>query len=204
MKHAFVTWIPYSRTDIPAGWRRLYLSDHYQETGYTILDDANYKKKWNERARRAQKKFLASGATVRAVSSEEFIEAFQKTKVKHWYKSNYITYYKKMVALDATSVRQWLCFDPAGNPVAGLAVHDYAGVSVHLVAFTGKKAYPLQGGTGLIDIWFSDSYAKGIRYITFDQLKNRNGPSDQKGYTDFKLNFIEHRMSFPKAYFRVF
>ena len=54
------------------------------------------------------------------------------------------------------------------------------------------------------NIWFSDSYAKGIRYITFDQLKNRNGPSDQKGYTDFKLNFIEHRMSFPKAYFRVF
>lgn len=204
MKHAFVTWIPYSRTDIPAGWRRLYLSDHYQETGYTVLDDANYKKKWNDRARRAQKKFLASGATVRAVTPEEFIEAFQKTKVKHWYKSDYIRYYKRMTKIDASTVRQWLCFDSNGIPVAGLAVHDYAGVSVHLVAFTGKKAYPIQGGTGLIDTWFADSYAKNIKYLTFDQLRNRHGPSDQKGYTDFKLNFIEYRMSFPQAYFRVF
>lgn len=59
VRHAFVAWIPDRRTDIPHGWRKLWLSDHFQETGITTLDE-NYRKKWNERARRAEKKFLAS------------------------------------------------------------------------------------------------------------------------------------------------
>jgi len=60
VEHAMVAWIPYSRTDIAHPWRRLYLTDHFQETGYSLLEDEIYPKKWNERSRRARKKFLTS------------------------------------------------------------------------------------------------------------------------------------------------
>ena len=58
-----VTWIPYSRTDIPPGWRRLWLTDHFQETSINHLDE-NYRAKWNDRAKRALKKYEKSGAKV--------------------------------------------------------------------------------------------------------------------------------------------
>lgn len=82
---------------------------------------------------------------IRAVSAEEYIAAFQDTKVKHWYKSDYISYFKKLRACGPESIRQWLCYDAAGKAVAGLSVHDFNGNhSVHLSAFTGKDAYPIQ------------------------------------------------------------
>lgn len=34
LRHGFIAWIPYSRSGdaIPQGWRRLWLTDHFQET----------------------------------------------------------------------------------------------------------------------------------------------------------------------------
>lgn len=203
INHGMVTWIPYSRTEAPKGWKRLYLTDHFRETGYVLLEE-DYRKKWNERSRRAMKKFEKSGAIIRAVDGDTFAKAFHDTRVKHWYKSDYIRYYKKMVAIDPSKIRQWLVYVD-GKPVAWLAVHDYIdNHSVHLVAFTGKEAYPSQWGTALIDEWFRDSLTRGIKYLSFDQLRQRGGPSEQKGYTEFKENFIEYRLSFPKAYFKIF
>lgn len=204
VKHALVTWIPYQRQDIPTGWRRLYITEHFQNTGYTSIDSSDYTKHWNERAKRARKKFRASGGELRLVTREEFITAFQNTKVKHWYRSEYIRYYKKISAINPSAIRQWLVYRD-GVAVAGLAVLDYLdNHSVHLVAFTGKEAYDIQWGTGLIDEWFRDSQEKGMKYLTFDQLRNPHGPKEQKGYTEFKENFIEHKLTFPKAYFKVF
>lgn len=204
IKHGMITWIPYRISDKPEWWRRLYLTEHFQNTGYTTLDDGDYKKHWNDRAKRAQKKFLASGDEIRSASASDFIDAFRKTKVKHPYRSEYISYYKKISAIDPESVRQWIVYHN-GTPTAWLAVLDYIGNhSVHLVAFTGKQAYDTQWWTWLIDEWFRTSQEKWIKYLTFDQLRNPHGPKDQKGYTEFKENFIEHKLSFPKAYFKVF
>lgn len=225
-KHAFVVWIPYGSVDISSPWRRLWLTDHFEETGYAKLlyppkelagksDTTNkslqklptpaYLASWNDRSRRARKKFLASGATVKAVTPEEFAHGFRTTKVKHWYKSAYISYYNRMVSLDASKVRQWLAYDTTGHVVGGLAVHDFlTDHSVHLVAFTEQKSYDLQAGTGLMDIWFADSYERGFVYLSFDHLRNKNGPRDQRGYTAFKENFITAQLSFKEAYFRFF
>ena len=67
------------------------MTDHFEETGYTELgtelpDEKKnispaYLSTWNDRAKRARKKYLASGATIRAVSTEEFIQAYRETKV---------------------------------------------------------------------------------------------------------------------------
>ena len=72
-----VTWIPYSRVDIPVGWRKLWLTDHFQETSVNTLDE-NYKSKWNDRAKRALKKYEKSGAEVRSVDADTFVKAFSE------------------------------------------------------------------------------------------------------------------------------
>lgn len=204
VRHGFVTWIPYSRTDIPPWWRELWLTDHFQETSVNHLTP-DYRKAWNDRARRALKKWEKSWGYIRSVDAETFVEAFQSTRVKHWFKSDYIRNYKRIRAYAPEQVRQWLAYSPDGTPVAGLACLDYLGNhTVHFVAFTSREAYPIQAGTGLIDTWFQESLDRGIEYLTFDQLRNPHGPKDQRGYTEFKENFIEHRLSFPKAYFQIF
>lgn len=204
LKHGIVIWIPNRIIDIPKGWRELWISGHFKETWFNVLENEEYDKKWNERARRAKKKFLTSWHTVKSVTPKEFSEAFKKTKIKSMYKTQWIEYYKNMVEIDPKSIRQRLSYDENWIPTAWLAVHDYLNSSVHLVAFTGNKAYKSQGGTALIDIWFKESLEKNIKYISFDQLRQKFWPKDQKGYTNFKMNFIEYRMSFPKAYFKMF
>ncbi len=103
-QHAFVVWIPYSQENVGSPWRRLWLTDHFEETGYAELDHRSqitdsrlgnknqaishppvttptYLSSWNDRAKRARKKFLASGCTIRDVTPEEFIEGLRITKV---------------------------------------------------------------------------------------------------------------------------
>jgi hypothetical protein len=40
LEHAFVIWIPYSRLreEISKSWRRLWLTDHFEETGYAFFE----------------------------------------------------------------------------------------------------------------------------------------------------------------------
>jgi hypothetical protein len=208
LRHAFIAWIPYSRTraELPKLWRKLWFTDHFEETGFAELHrERSMYASWNDRAKRALKKFEKSGCTLEAVTPEIFAQAFTKTKVKHWHKSVYVNYYKKMVAIDATKVRQWIAYTPLGMPAAGLAVHDYLDThSVHLVAFTDQKYYDTQAGTGVMWAWFRDSHEKSIKYLSVDHIRNRTGPWDQKWYTAFKENFITTRLSFREAYFRFF
>ncbi len=109
-----ISWIPYSRTDIPTGWRKLWLTDHFQETSVNIID-SDYRAKWNDRARRALKKFEKSGAEVRNVDAETFIDAFQKSNVKSWnyklIKNDYINNYKRIRSFAPEKIRQWLVYD---------------------------------------------------------------------------------------------
>lgn len=117
-RHGMMIWVPYRRTDIPPGWRKLWLPTHFTRTGYSILEGPDYYKKWNERARRARKKFLAqTEVRIELVSPEVFIEAFGKTKVKHPYRSDYIKYYRTMASIDQTQIRSYLAYI-GDHPVA--------------------------------------------------------------------------------------
>lgn len=163
-----------------------------------------YYKKWNERARRARKKYLAHIDTVRIelVSPVQFVEAFRRVKVKHPYKKDYIRYYDSMTSIDPGSIRNYVAY-MGDRPIAGLAVHDYHPDStVHLVAFTSREAKSSQAGTGLIDRWFADSVERGMKYVSMDHLRDSSMTRDQQGYTDFKLNFIDYEVKFPESYFR--
>lgn len=201
----FAIWIPFRRTDIPPGWRKLAIGTHFTRTGFTRIENHEYYKKWNERAKRARKKFLSHDPReirIELVDRDTFSEAFKATKVKHMFKSDYIKYYQTMAGIDPSTIRSYVCYR-GDTPISGLAVHDYSGnASVHLVAFTSKEANPIQAGTGLIDRWFSDSVDRGIEYINFDHLRDSSMEKAQQGYTDFKLNFIENECYFKDSYFR--
>ena len=75
-------------------------------------------------------------------------------------------------------------------------------MSTHLVAFTSREAKVSQCGTGLINAWYLTSLARGIKYIHFDHLRDIHMTADQQGYTNFKLNFIEDLIEYPKCYFQ--
>lgn len=198
----FVIWIPARRDEVPKGWRNMWLRSHFTQSGFTVIDSPDYQKKWNERSRRARKKFLASGASIDVVSDFEFMDAFRNTPVKHLYKKDYIKYYRTMAAIAPNDVKSYVARHD-GKIVAGLAVLNYAGnSSAHLVAFTGPDAKAIQAGTGLIDRWFADSYANGVKYVNFDHLRDSSMTHDQQGYTDFKKNFMEYSLSYPDSYFK--
>lgn len=180
----------------------MWIRSHFIQTGFTVLDSPDYSRKWNDRARRAHKKFLAADAKIEEVSDFEFMEAFRSTPVKHLYKKDYIKYYRTMAAIAPNDVRSYVVRHD-GKIVAGLAVLDYAGnSSAHLVAFTSPEAKGIQAGTGLIGRWFSDSFKRGIKYVNFDHLRDSSMTHDQQGYTDFKKNFMEYSLSYPDSYFK--
>ena len=205
-KRGFVIWIPACREDIPEGWKKLYLHSHFMMTGFSRLHHENYMACWNTRAKRALKKYHAfqeqePGLEIQSVSRDEFADAFKKAKITHIGKKEFVRYYQKMYDIDPSKVRSWIGYRK-WVPVAGLAVHDYCNSSVHLVAFTNPAAKETQIGTGLIDIWFSDSVRLGIEYINFDHLRDKMMTRDQQGYTDFKKNFMEYLVEYPMGYFR--
>jgi hypothetical protein len=54
----------------------------------------------------------------------------------------------------------------------------------------------------LIDRWYAESLDKWLKYIDYDHLRDKFMTSDQQGYTDFKLNFIDDLIEYPKCYFQ--
>ena len=38
LRHAFVVWIPYGQVTLAKPWRRLWATDHFEETGYAKLE----------------------------------------------------------------------------------------------------------------------------------------------------------------------
>ena len=202
LKHAWIIWIPEKRTDIPLWWKRFLMQTHFIYASITTLQE-KYREKWNQRGKRARKKFLESGINIELVDGETFTKSFKNTPVRHMFKSDYLTYYQQMSAIDKKSVRSYIAYYK-DIPIAGLAVHDYHKSSVHMVAFTNRKYYKFQSGTWLIDRWFSDSLKLSIQYIDFDRVREKLWPKDQQGYTDFKNNFIEFQTNFTWAYFKIF
>lgn len=206
-KHGLLLWIPGKTSNVPAPWRTLWVpGSHFTSTGITRVVP-EYTQLWNERARRARKRFLSAvetdGLVLRHVGQGEFIEAFKKVSVTHSFKKDYISYYTKMSNIWDGAVRSYVVYTKDGAPLAGLAVHDSGNTSIHLVAFTSRESKGSQVGTGLVDAWFSDSLQKGIKYIHFDHLRDAHMTRDQQGYTDFKMNFIETPIWYPKCYFQI-
>ncbi len=202
-RRGWVIWVPARAREIPSGWRKMWVRTHLVRTGFSEISGPDYAAGWSQRARRALKRFLSvPGAKVVSMPHADFAAAFRAARVRHAFKSSYLEYFRKISALAPDAVRSWGA-EYGGKVVAGLAALDYAGSSTaHLVAFTCPEAKEIQAGTALVDRWFSDSLARGLRYVDFDHLHGPGMTPDQKGYSRFKENFIGTFAEYRDSYFR--
>lgn len=203
-KRGIVIWIPYSRTDIPAGWKKLWLNSHFTTTGFSVVEDENYFKKWKERSRRARKKFLANpDVRIELVDTATFQKYYKESKISQPYKSSFVKYHESISSFDEKwDVKNMVCFYK-DKVVAGLSVINYNGNSTaHLVSFLTNEGKTIQAGTWLFDYRFKMSLENGIKYVNFDHLRDKHMTSDQQGYTDFKENFMDYKVIFKESYFK--
>ncbi len=203
-KRWMLIWIPYSRTDIPTWWRKLWLNSHFTTTWFTILENEDYYKKWKERSRRARKKYLTNPhLSIRQVNHDEFQKYYTELKIKQPFKKSFRWYHKDISSFDNRwSIRNIVCFYD-DKPIAWLAVFDYDKYSsAHLVAFITKKWKETQAWTWVIDYRFKDSLRLWIKYINFDHLRDKYMTKDQQWYTDFKENFMDYKVVFKESYFK--
>ena len=75
------------------------IGTHFTRTGFVQIENQQYYEKWNERARRARKRFFSyvtgkntENIHIEQVDQEAFVQAFKQVRVKHLYKSDYIRY----------------------------------------------------------------------------------------------------------------
>ncbi|MBW7954630.1 hypothetical protein H3C61_02355 [Candidatus Gracilibacteria bacterium] len=204
-KHGIVIWIPYTRCKNPTGWKNLWLNSHFTTTGFSIIENEFYYKKWKERAIRARKKFLNnSDLRIELVDTDIFQKYYKEAKISQPYKYDFMKYHKTISSFDKQKdIKNMICFYN-GQVVAGLSVIDYNNnSSAHLVSFLTNEGKTLQAGTGLIDFWFKNSFKNGLKYINFDHLKDKYMGKDQQGYTDFKENFMDYKVLFEDSYFKI-
>jgi Acetyltransferase (GNAT) domain len=201
-RRGFIIWVPFRNLQHPGkGWGRLFLPTHFVETGFTTLTQA-FREHWNSRAKRAEKKFAQSGAVVRAALPPEFIAAFRATRVRYPFKEVFVDYYRFAATQHPEVLRSWVV-EHKGEIVAWLAVCDYEEhSSVHMVSYLSDAGRDIQAGTGLIAEWFRESAEKGMKYINFDHLQEDALQFWQRGYTDFKLNFMQYRVSVKPSFIR--
>lgn len=147
-KHGLLLWIPGNTVTPGPEWKTLWIpGSHFVSTGISRLYP-DYTQSWNERAKRARKKFLKhSNLKLELVDQEEFVRCFNKVSVTHSFKKDYIKYYLSMCQYGPETIRSYVVYSDTGVPLAGLAVHDFNNTSVHLVAFTGKEGKLFQAGT---------------------------------------------------------
>lgn len=120
-----VLWVPAHKDTVPKPWKELWIpGSHFTSTGIGKVRPSFYLA-WNERAKRARKKFLSfPNVSVRKASEKEFTEAFSKTRVRHPFRSDYIRYYSKMCRVNPKSIQSFLAYEDE-TPIAGLAVHNF-------------------------------------------------------------------------------
>jgi hypothetical protein len=104
-----VLWIPAHVDAVTKPWREMMIpGGHFTLTGIGRAT-TQYWMQWNERARRARKRFLEQDEVeIVAVAKQEFVDAFSATRVKHAFRSDYIRYFTKMSDINENTVRSFL------------------------------------------------------------------------------------------------
>jgi len=182
-------------------WIRLPYPWFYLD-GVTVLQP-NYQQKRSSRARRAQKKYLTHGLSIQTVDRVLFEKEYKQADTTTPYKSSFIKCFHNLTGVDETAFRNFLCYKN-NQVVAGMSVFDYSPTSsVHFVAFISPEGKELQAGTGLIDYRFQTSLDKGIKYLSFDHLKDPTMGRSHIWYTEFKENFIDFKIAYKRTYLRM-
>ena len=212
LKHGLLIWIPWKKipekSRLKSGkWKYLYAATHFQHTGFWFIWE-NYWKNWNERAKRARKKFLEiqkeKKIEIRSVDTNTWKSAFLEAKIHIPLRADFARFYSDISACAGKDMENYLCYDwPTILGWLTVLFYDTTS-SVHVLSFLPDVGKRYQVGTGLIDYWYQRAAEKWHKYISFDHLRDMKTAITQQGYTDFKMNFINVELELKESYFKLF
>jgi hypothetical protein len=201
-----VVWQTVERLDTPAGWRRAWVRCNPRMTGYApIVNPEAYWETWTNHAQRHRKRWLKQTEfEVSTASLEEFIEAYHATRKLLTLRGLFVWLTKKKIAAHGDNVRLIVIREKASGLIAaGFVALDIPEdhQSIHLVSFLhpAVERHPASVGTGIIDEWFKQSIARGIRFMDFDLFYAPGDPKDWKGFSQFKSQFGTRFIKYPYA-----
>lgn len=201
--HGIIIWTPQNPQEKPSWWKKN-IFHNYTLTGISKIEE-NYTKNWSQRARRSLKKALQFPIKIQQVSSSTFLEIFQKSQTTLPYKKMFLQQYQTSTQISPDLFWNFICYDEHHTPLAGFSSCQYAPKhSLHFIAFQTQEAKKYQAGTLLMDIWHKKAFEEGIHFLNFDHIYDPTMSKDQKGYSDFKENFLQYKIHYPKSYLRFF
>lgn len=204
-----VIWQPLrANVPQPKGWWRFPLPVNVRRTGHVEISDTHeYWKDWNENVRRQRGKWIKHAPLrIEEVDIEEYLAGYREARP--WFKMRdmFARQLRERIALFPGLVHLFGARDPATGKIrAGFATLDLpeCGAALHLTSFFHPEYAHSGVGTGLVDAWFRQAIASGIRYLDFDIFWVFGDPRDWKGFSTFKSQFGTRFIDYPPPFLRI-
>ncbi|GAB0174981.1 MAG: hypothetical protein HHAS10_08600 [Candidatus Altimarinota bacterium] len=211
--HGIIWWTPMRRIAKPKGWLGMPTwwvkrDIHSSRSAFSILDQVNYWEKWSSKARAHRRKVLehienGSFRIRKDVTLDEFLFHYKETPVHDGDKDFRLRLTKKLFHNTKTDYRIYVV-EKEGKILAGALFIDMGTTSEYWVSFYHRDGYPLHLGIAIMDIWFLDSYEKGIKYCDLDHMRDTWQSWGYKGYTKFKEAIADYDTYFHDMWIKIF
>ena len=211
----FLIWQRIVRQDVPPNWHRGWEQVDLRKTGFAeITKPARYFEQWTPHARYYRARFLKDTRyRLTETDISTFMANYEKTSRPSWLTRLVTKRVRRRKEIFGENVHFFIAQrndveEPAsqqGGPAAGLAVLDLPEISqsIHLTSFIKPFAREDAVGIGLIDHWFSQCAAKGIRFLNFGIFYTAGDPKSWQGFSRFKNQFGIRYIRYPKLLWRI-
>ncbi|MBI4262635.1 hypothetical protein HY624_03870 [Candidatus Uhrbacteria bacterium] len=195
-----VRWQRVARTDVPRTWHRVPGTPGLGRTAYTRLGN-EYTRPWSTNARRHLKQYARSSFHIEEIDADTYAHAHRESSIYRVVREKPIIRIRKRTQEYGKNFVLYGVRDTLGRIIAGLGIlyipeHS---VSIHVTAFTcAPKEHPY-ASVGLIDHWYQESLARGMRYLDFGLMAAPGYPTSWEGFSHFKEQFGLSYIVYPPA-----
>lgn len=173
---------------------------HSFKSSFSILDNIEYWKKWQNWAKWHRNKIIKYTEEWRIeintnASIEEFINIYSKTKVNHYLKNYLISRQRYLYEKNPESFRIYLAYIDWIPCAWAIFIDDFP-TSTYLIAFQNIEWKKYHLWLAIIDKWFSESLLLWFKYLDFDHMKSFLDPQSYNWYTKFKSSFADFEINF--------
>ena len=195
----------------PPGWHSLSQRPGKLEGFKELVPGTAYTDQWSVSTLRYLKKWrseqLGAHYSIEKISYDEFAQAYEESTVSKRMGRTLIDALGRKLTLDGGSgaIDLWVAKHiDTGTIDAGLATitsTTYSGSYYHtgFVCARAAHAHPM---IGLMDHWFAQCEARGIRFVCFGSFWRAGDTSAWKGFSAFKSKFGLSYLAYPPALYR--
>lgn len=202
-----VFWYPTTRLDRLKDWYRFPLQNDRRKTGFAVVEPGEfYWKSWSSQAQRHRADWFKQDRFVLVKPDfSEYAQAYARCHLDRDLVKSFTHSIERKMRSHAGLVRLYGIRDrQTGALVAGLTTLDIPEIqqSMHVTSFLLDEARKTPSGVALIEAWFSEGQARGVRFFEFDGFWAPGDPVSWKGYSQFKAQFNIHFIVYPKPLMR--